>query len=107
MVKEVLECHAAKFYECSVAFVPLNYQNPNFVYITSSHKSDFQPKRPIFLHARKTHSELPYNTVFPGSSDPSYVVNYYIKWVTTSWTYSKSTMSGGHGHEMYSMYKKQ
>ena len=25
--------------------------------------------------------------VCPGSSDPSYVVSYYIKWVTTSWTY--------------------
>ena len=24
----------------------------------------------------------------PGSSDPSYLVNYYIKWVTNSWTYS-------------------
>ena len=23
----------------------------------------------------------------PGSSDPFYVVTYYIKWVTTSWTY--------------------
>ena len=28
-------------------------------------------------------------TVFPGSSDPFYIVSYYIKWVTTSWTYSK------------------
>ena len=26
-------------------------------------------------------------TVCPGSSDPFYVVTYYIKWVTTSWTY--------------------
>ena len=24
----------------------------------------------------------------PRSSDPFYVVTYYIKWVTTSWTYS-------------------
>ena len=24
----------------------------------------------------------------PGSSDPFYVATYYIKWVTTSWTYS-------------------
>ena len=23
----------------------------------------------------------------PGSSDPYYIVTYYIKWVTTSWTY--------------------
>ena len=27
-------------------------------------------------------------TVCPGSSDPFYVVTYYIKWVTTSWTHS-------------------
>ena len=29
-------------------------------------------------------------TVCPGSSDPFYVVTIYIKWVTTSWTYSTS-----------------
>ena len=28
-------------------------------------------------------------TVCPRSSDPFYVVTHYIKWVTTSWTYSK------------------
>ena len=28
-------------------------------------------------------------TICPGSSDPFYVVNYYIKRVTTSWTYSR------------------
>ena len=28
------------------------------------------------------------HTVFPKSSDPSYVVSYYIKWVTTSWTHN-------------------
>ena len=27
-------------------------------------------------------------TVCPGSSDPFYIVTYYIKWVTSSWTYS-------------------
>ena len=27
-------------------------------------------------------------TVCPGSSDPFYIVGYYIKWVTTSWTHS-------------------
>ena len=27
-------------------------------------------------------------TVCPGSSDPFYIVSYYIKRVTTSWTYS-------------------
>ena len=28
------------------------------------------------------------STICPGSSDPFYIVSYYIKWVTTSWTYS-------------------
>ena len=28
-------------------------------------------------------------TVFPRSGDPFYIVSYYIKWVTTSWTHSK------------------
>ena len=27
-------------------------------------------------------------TVCPGSSDPFNIIGYYIKWVTTSWTYS-------------------
>ena len=27
-------------------------------------------------------------TVCPRSSDPFYIVIYYVKWVTTSWTYS-------------------
>ena len=26
-------------------------------------------------------------TMCPGSSDPFYIVSYYIKWVTTSWTH--------------------
>ena len=26
------------------------------------------------------------NNVWPKSSDPFYIVTYYIKWVTTSWT---------------------
>ena len=30
-------------------------------------------------------------TVCSKSSDPFYVVTYYIKWVTTSWTYSIDT----------------
>ena len=28
-------------------------------------------------------------TVCPKSSVPFYIVTYYIKWVTTSWTYNK------------------
>ena len=30
------------------------------------------------------------HTVCPGSSDPFYIVTYYIKWVTTSWIYSRN-----------------
>ena len=29
-----------------------------------------------------------FSTVCQGSSDPFHIVTYYIKWVTTSWTYS-------------------
>ena len=32
-------------------------------------------------------------TVCPESSDPFYIVSYYIKWVTTSWTHSTSGCS--------------
>ena len=28
------------------------------------------------------------HTVCPRSSDPLYIIGYYIKWVTTSWTHS-------------------
>ena len=28
-------------------------------------------------------------TLCPGSSDPFYIVTYYIKWVTISWTHSR------------------
>ena len=31
-------------------------------------------------------------TVCPGSSTPFYIVIYYIKWVTTSWTYSRESI---------------
>ena len=31
---------------------------------------------------------IDHTTVCPGSSDQFYIVTYYIKWVTTSWTYS-------------------
>ena len=32
-------------------------------------------------------SSLSRSTVCPGSSDPFYLVSYYIKWVTTFWTH--------------------
>ena len=31
-------------------------------------------------------------TVCPRSSDPFYSLSYYIKWVTSSWTYSKTNL---------------
>ena len=31
-----------------------------------------------------------HNTVYPGSTDPFYIVTCYTKWVTTSWTYSRA-----------------
>ena len=31
-------------------------------------------------------------TICPGSRDPLYIVNYYIKWVTTSWTHGISLL---------------
>ena len=37
------------------------------------------------------------HTVCPGSSDPFCNVTYYMKWVTTSWTYSTKDGSSVHG----------
>ena len=44
------------------------------------------------------------DTVCPGSSDLLYIVSYYIKWFTTSWTYSISSQNIyiGHGHPVFS-----
>ena len=43
----------------------------------------------IELFTRKNEmSSIHVLTVCPRSSDPFYIVSYYIKWVTTSWTYS-------------------
>ena len=80
----------------------------------------FSRKRPIFLHTCAICSELPTNykyhgirrgvaltaqtypnqggiqgcrincTVCPRSSDPFYIVSYYIKCVTTSWTHCRA-----------------
>ena len=41
-----------------------------------------------FLHRSLTSIKLLKCTICPGSSDPFYVVTYYIKWVTISWTHS-------------------
>ena len=33
------------------------------------------------------------HTICPGSSDPFYIVTYYIKWVITSWTHSINNLN--------------
>ena len=43
---------------------------------------------PDFKYKKKCRTNLSL-TVCPMSVDPLYVVTYYIKWVTISWTYSK------------------
>ena len=34
------------------------------------------------------------SAIYPRSSDPFYIVSYYIKWVTTSWTHSTQELVG-------------
>ena len=43
-------------------------------------------------------------TVCPGSSDQFYKVSYNIKWVTTSWTYSRKSMVGGSRGSLITFY---
>ena len=38
-------------------------------------------------------TDTAFHTVCPGSSDPFYILPYYIKLVTTSWTYSRNYSS--------------
>ena len=38
--------------------------------------------------AKKSNGSFVFYSVCPGSSDPFYIVSYYIKLVTTSWTHS-------------------
>ena len=47
------------------------------VYIVTGCQSTWFPLRFFFL-----------NTICPGSSDPFFIVSYYIRWVNTSWTHS-------------------
>ena len=63
----------------------------------------------FFLHACALYYELPSDTMCPRSSDPFYIVTYYIKWFTTSWTYSicmyKQTLKISSEAPCYSMNK--
>ena len=40
----------------------------------------------------KKSKSQPTTTVCPRSSDPFYIVSYYKKWVTTSWTHSSQNI---------------
>ena len=42
----------------------------------------------IYIKSSQDRCSMQLHTVCPRSSDPFYVVTYYVKWVTTSWTYS-------------------
>ena len=59
------------------------------------------PKSGSDIHVKKKVKPLKnhINSVCPGSSDPFYIVTYYIKWVTTSWTHS--SLSDIHSHIKY------
>ena len=46
----------------------------------------------INMQVGMPHRDAPFDTVCPRSSAPFYVITYYIKWVTTSWTYSNNWM---------------
>ena len=52
--------------------------------------SPVKAKKPLELNKNQRTfigPEQKYDTVCPGGSDPFYIVSYYIKWVTTSWTH--------------------
>ena len=42
----------------------------------------------IWVHSKQEHKRhlLKWQNICPSSSYPFYIVTYYIKWVTTSWT---------------------
>ena len=42
------------------------------------------------MEIKGNRSDPAHGTVCPRSSDPFYIVSYYINWVTTSWTHSTS-----------------
>ena len=45
------------------------------------------------------------NTVCPISSDPFYIVTYYIEWVTTSWTYCITKLQSYNARRLDNIYK--
>ena len=55
---------------------------------THSQTNGNKNERTLVGVAVKKYSFSYSTTVCPGSSDPFYVVTYYIQWITTSWTYS-------------------
>ena len=47
------------------------------------------PRKLIFWSTQSSALSSINHTVCPESSDPFYIVTYYVKWVSTSWTYCK------------------
>ena len=71
---EVYKQFGKLYWHCCPIFVLL---------LTAGHGTTFQCKNTrLFI------------TVCPRSSDPFYIVSYYIKWVATSWTYSITERMG-------------
>ena len=46
----------------------------------------FPERKYDFYLIKHFHTLISLATICPGSSDPFFIVTYYIKWVTTSWT---------------------
>ena len=51
--------------------------------------ADISLEKGHHTHTRTGSCQSPNYTVCPGSSDPYYIVTYYINWVTILWTHSK------------------
>ena len=59
-----------------------------FVLNKNKSKKSHDPE-PFLLYRGNTAKKIEeQGTICQGSSDPFYIVSYYIKWVTTSWTHS-------------------
>ena len=58
------------------------------IWLQSRFSKEEWEERESFLLQSPALARLTWNAVCPRSSDPFYIVAYYIKWVTTSWTRS-------------------
>ena len=62
-------------------------KQPHYEFGLRSIKSVLEQANSMKIHLEQS-DQVSFCTVCPGSSDPFFIVSYYIKWVTTSWTYS-------------------